>query len=199
MITVGLTGSIGMGKSTTAALFAEAGAAVFDADQAVAELYAPGGAAVEPIAQAFPGCADLRTGVDRDRLSEALQADPGRFEALESIVHPLVGQARANFFKAAEMQGKTVAILDVPLLFETGQHEKVDVVVVVSAPVDVQRDRVLAREGMSEAKFDAIIARQTPDSVKREQADYIIDTSRGVEHARRQVDAVMTALKERDR
>jgi dephospho-CoA kinase len=199
MIIVGLTGSIGMGKSTTAALFAEAGAAVFDADQAVAELYGSGGAAVAPIADAFPGCADPATGVHRDRLSAVLQADPSRFEVLEQIVHPLVGQAREAFFETAEADGRAVAVLDVPLLFETGQDKQVDAVVVVSAPADVQRERVLAREGMSEAKFEAILARQTPDSVKREKADFIVDTSQGVDDARRQVAEIMRALKERDR
>lgn len=199
MIVVGLTGSIGMGKSTTAALFAEAGAAVFDADQAVAALYGPGGAAVAPIAEAFPGCANESTGVDRDRLSAALQADPSRFEALERIVHPLVGQAREAFFETARAEGRAVAVLDVPLLFETGQDKQVDIVVVVSAPAHVQRERVLAREGMSEAKFEAILARQTPDSVKREKADFIIDTAGGVDDARQQVGEIMKALKERDR
>ena len=199
MIVVGLTGSIGMGKSTTAAMFAEAGAAVFDADHAVAELYRPGGAAVSAIAEAFPGCAEDAGGVNRERLSAILQADPSRFETLEKIVHPLVGEVRTRFFERAQAQGRTVAVLDIPLLFETGQHENVDAVVVVSAPAEVQRERVLAREGMSEAKFNAILDRQTPDSVKRERADFVIDTSRGLEDARRQVDAVMTSLKEQAR
>ena len=199
MIIVGLTGSIGMGKSATARLFAEAGAAVFDADQAVTALYSPGGGAVEAIAEAFPGCASPSKGVDRDRLSEALQADPTQFEILENIVHPLVGRSRQAFFKHAEAENRDVAVLDVPLLFETGQYENVDVVVVVSAPAVIQRERVLAREGMSEAKFDAIMARQTPDSIKREQADFVIDTSKGVEDARRQVEDVMKVLMERAR
>ena len=199
MIIVGLTGSIGMGKSTTAALFAEAGAAVFDADQAVAELYGPGGAAVTAIAKAFPGCADPATGVDRECLSAKLQANPAQFDVLERIVHPLVSQAREAFFDTARAEGRSVAILDVPLLFETGQDANVDVVVVVSAPADVQRQRVLAREGMSEAKFEAILARQMPDSDKRARADFIIDTSKGVDDARQQVSEVINVLKERDR
>lgn len=197
MIIVGLTGSIGMGKSTTAQMFKDAGAAIFDADQAVAKLYAPGGGAIEPLSKAFPGCADQENGVDRDRLSAALQADPAKFEVLESIVHPLVGEARAAFFSQADAEGKSVAVLDVPLLFETGQADKVDAVVVVSAPADVQRARVLARDGMSEAKFEAILARQTPDSEKRERADFVIDTSQGLDAARSQVNAVMAKLKER--
>jgi dephospho-CoA kinase len=197
MIVVGLTGSIGMGKSTTAAMFADAGAAVFDADQAVAELYAPGGAAVAPLAKAFPGCADSKTGVDRAKLSALLQADPVRFEQLEQIVHPLVAQARADFFDKAQAEGRKIVVLDVPLLFETGQADQVDAVVVVSAPAEVQRERVLAREGMDAAKFEAILARQTPDSIKREKADFVIETGQGLDAARAQVDQVVTALLER--
>ena len=198
MIVVGLTGSIGMGKSTTAAMFAEAGAAVFDADRAVAELYGPGGAAVAPIAKAFPGCANAETGVDRQKLSAFLQATPEGFEVLEHIVHPLVAQSRAEFFEKAAAEGRTVVVLDVPLLFETGQADQVDAVVVVSAPPELQRERVLARDGMTEAKFNAILERQTPDSTKRDKADFVIDTSQGLDHARVQVEQVMTALLERD-
>ena len=197
MITVGLTGSIGMGKSTTAELFAEAGAAVFDADAAVAELYGPGGGAVEAIADAFPGCADLKTGVDRAKLSAALQARPGLFERLEHIVHPLVAQARARFFDQALAQGRAIVVLDIPLLFETGQADQVDAVVVVSAPYSTQRERVLERPGMTEEKFDSILARQTPDSDKRARADFVIDTGSGLEAARDQVRAVIAELKER--
>ncbi len=197
MIVVGLTGSIGMGKSTTAAMFADAGAAVFDADQAVAALYAPGGAAVAPLADAFPGCAHQNTGVDRAKLSALLQEDPSRFEQLEHIVHPLVAQTRAEFFQNAEAQGRKIVVLDVPLLFETGQADQVDAVVVVSAPAQVQRERVLARDGMDEAKFEAILARQTPDSIKREKADFVIETGQGLDAARAQVDQVITALLER--
>ena len=197
MIIVGLTGSIGMGKSTTAAMFAEAGAAIFDADQAVAELYGPGGAAVEPIGEAFPGCASPDTGVDRAKLSSALQAAPEGFEVLEHIVHPLVAQSRAAFFERAEAESRQIVILDVPLLFETGQADQVDAVVVVSAPEDQQRARVLARPGMTKEKFEAILARQTPDALKREQADFVIETGHGLTAAREQVDTVMIALKER--
>ena len=196
MIVVGLTGSIGMGKSTTAALFAEEGAAVFDADAAVATLYGPGGAALEPIAAAFPGCV-TESGVDRTALSAALQADPSGFERLEAIVHPLVGAARQAFFDQARAEGREIAVLDVPLLFETGQADQLDAVVVVSAPEAVQKQRVLQRPGMSQAKLDAILARQIPDSQKRARADYLIDTSRGVDAARDQVRAVIAALKDR--
>jgi len=195
MIVVGLTGSIGMGKSTTAKLFAEEGAAVFDADAAVADLYGPGGAACAPIAAAFPGCAS-EAGVDRAALSHALQADPSGFARLEAIVHPLVGAARQAFFDEARAAGVEIAVLDVPLLFETGQADQVDAVVVASAPEAVQNQRVLQREGMSAAKLEAILARQTPDSEKRARADHVIDTSRGIEAARTQVRAVIAALKE---
>ena len=196
MKVVGLTGSIGMGKSTTAALFADEGAALFDADAAVAALYAPGGAAVGPLAQAFPGCAAPQTGVDRTKLSTALQADPAGFARLEAIVHPLVAEARRAFLEKARREGAALAVLDIPLLFETGQADTVDAVVVVTAPEAVQRARVLARDGMNPAKFEAILARQTPDSQKRARADYVIDTSKGIEDARAQVRAVTAALKE---
>ena len=194
MIVIGLTGSIGMGKSTTAQLFAEEGAAVFDADAAVAKLYAPGGAGTVAVAQAFPGCADPVTGVDRAALSASLQADPSGFARLEAIVHPLVEAERQGFFAAAKAEGRALAVLDVPLLFETGQHERVDAIVVVSAPEDVQRTRVLARDGMNEAKLAAILDRQTPDSHKRAAAHFVIDTSQGVDAARTQVRAVIAAL-----
>ena len=194
MIVIGLTGSIGMGKSTTAQLFAEEGAAVFDADAAVTKLYAPGGAGAAAVAQAFPGCVNPETGVDRAALSAALQADPSGFARLEAIVHPLVEAERQAFFATARAEGRGLAVLDVPLLFETGQHERVDAIVVVSAPEDVQRARVLARDGMNESKLAAILGRQTPDSYKRAAAHYVIDTSQGIEMARTQVRAVIAAL-----
>ncbi|MGX6649183.1 dephospho-CoA kinase [Maricaulaceae bacterium MS644] len=195
MIVIGLTGSIGMGKSTTAALFAEEGAAVFDADAAVAALYGPGGEASALIAEAFPGCASLEHGVDRAALSAALQADPSGFARLEAMVHPLVGAARQAFFDGARAEGRGIVVLDVPLLLETGQADTVDAVVVVSAPESVQKQRVLQRPGMSEAKLEAIMARQIPDSDKRAQAHYVIDTSKGLETARAQVRDVIAALK----
>ncbi|MFW5659975.1 MAG: dephospho-CoA kinase [Oceanicaulis sp.] len=195
MIVVGLTGSIGMGKSTTAALFAEEGAAVFDADAAVTGLYGPGGAAWAPVAASFPGCASEAGGVDRAALSKALQADPSGFERLEKIVHPLVAEARHAFFNRARSDGREIAVLDVPLLFETGQADAVDAVVVASAPESVQKQRVLQRPGMSVEKLDAILARQTPDCEKRARADFVIDTSKGLEDARAQVRDVIAALK----
>jgi len=195
MIIVGLTGSIGMGKTTTARLFAEEGAAVFDADAAVARLYAPGGAAAGLVAGAFPGCASEENGVDRAALSKALQADPSGFARLEAIVHPLVEKERQAFFERAKERGAQIAVLDIPLLFETGQDQRVDAVVVVSAPEDQQRARVLARPGMNPGKFAAILERQTPDSHKRAKADFVIGTGQGVEIAREQVRQVMAALR----
>ena len=195
MIILGLTGSIGMGKSTTAALFAEEGVPVFDADAAVARMYQPGGEAVPLIERAFPGCTSDTAGVDRAKLTAALQADPSKFETLNAIVHPLVGNARRRFFSEAEQAKAPLVVLDVPLLFETGQHDQVHHVVVVSAPEAVQRERVLARPGMSVEKFEAILARQTPDADKRSQADHVIDTSQGIEHARDQVRALLDELR----
>ena len=198
MIIVGLTGSIGMGKSTTAAMFAAEGAAVFDADAVVQSLYAPGGAAIAPLQQAFPGVASAQTGVDKGELSKRLQAEPSLFQTLEAIVHPLVGQARADFFADAEAQGVEIVILDVPLLFETGGHERVDQIVVVSADPAVQRERVLARPGMSPDKFEAILAQQMPDADKRAKADFVITTDQGLDAAREQVRDVIKHLKARD-
>ncbi len=182
MIVVGLTGSIGMGKTATAALFQEAGAAVHDADAEVARLYAPGGAAVEPVLAAFP------------KARGELAGEPAAFKTLEAIVHPLVAQARDRFLTARRDEGTKVLVLEIQLLFEIGADALVDKVVVVSAPAEVQRQRVLARPGMTPEKFDLILARQTPDADKRARADFVIDTSKGVDDARRQVAAVMAAL-----
>jgi len=194
VLIIGLTGSIGMGKSTTAAMFADEGVSVFDADAAVARLYAPGGAAVAAVSAAFPG-AELDGRIDRDRLSKILQADPSGFPRLEAIVHPLVAEARAQFLHDAEAAGATEVVFDVPLLFETGMDALVDRIVVVSAPEDVQRARVLARPGMTEAKFEAIMARQTPDSEKRARADAVIDTGQGFDAARAQVRAALARFR----
>lgn len=191
---IGLTGSIGMGKSTTAKMFAEEGVPVFDADAAVHALYAPGGDAVAEIEAAFPGTTG-ETGVDRTRLSEALARDPAGFEKLEAIVHPLVAAARENFIEEARAKGCWAVILDIPLLFESGREDAFDVLVVVSAPEDVQRERVLARPGMTVEKFEAIKARQTPDHEKRARADFVIDTSRGLDDAREQVKRIIDVLR----
>jgi dephospho-CoA kinase len=194
VIVVGLTGSIGMGKSTTAALFADEGVPVWDADAAVHRLYAPGGAAVVPIAAVFPE-AVVDGAVDRARLSARLAADPPAFARLEAIVHPLVAADRQAFLDAARASGAEVVVVDIPLLFETGAETGVDVVVVASTTAELQRDRVLARPGMTAEKFEAILARQVPDGEKRAKADFVIDTSRGLEAAREQVREVLGALR----
>ena len=186
MILLGLTGSIGMGKSTTSRMFADEGALVWDADAAVHRLYARGGAAVEPLAQAFPGVV-VDGAVDRTRLAEALGRDETAFKRLEAIVHPLVGQDRAQDLAAARTEGVRLAVLDIPLLFETGGEALVDAVVVVTADPEVQAARVLARPGMTRERLEAILARQTPDAEKRRRADFLVDTGRGLDAARDQV------------
>jgi len=184
MIILGLTGSIGMGKSVTSGLFAEAGAPVFDSDAAVHALYGPGGAAVAPVEAAFPGV--TRQGaVDRVALAARVVHDTEALHRLEALVHPLVEAERSRFLNGVSPDA--VVVFDVPLLFETGGDAQVDATVVVSAPPDVQRQRVLARPGMTEAKFAAIAAKQMPDAEKRARADFVVDTGRGLETARRQV------------
>ncbi|MCP1336493.1 dephospho-CoA kinase [Futiania mangrovi] len=191
---VGLTGSIGMGKSTTAALFRAAGAVHYDADAAVHALYAPGGAAVGPIGAVFPQ-AIVENGVDRARLSEAVKSDPQALARLEAVVHPLVGRAQIDFLTLAERDRAEIVILDVPLLFETGGHTRVDAVVVVTAPKAVQRARVLERPGMTAEILDRLLARQTPDAEKRARADFLIETSRGIPAAQADVERVMEGLR----
>ncbi len=193
MILVGLTGSIGMGKSTTAAMFEAEGVPVYDADAAVHELYGPGGAAVEPVEAAFPGVTE-EGAIHRGRLGERVLNDPEALRRLEAIVHPLVGAHRQAFFDRAQAANAPIVVLDVPLLFETGGDKGVDAVVVVSAPKALQRERVLARPGMSADKLDAILNRQLPDADKRARADFVIDTGQGLEHARAEVKAVLAAL-----
>ena len=184
MIVVGLTGSIGMGKSATAAMFAEAGAPVYDADAEVRRLYAPGGAAVAKVEAAFPGVV-VDGAVDRGRLGERVLGDPETLARLNAIVHPLMGEARAEFFRAAREARADVVVLDIPLLFETGGERNVDKVVVVSAPEALQRERVLARTGVTAAKFAAILAAQTPDAEKRARADFVVAHQlAGFDHAR---------------
>jgi dephospho-CoA kinase len=197
MITLGLTGSIGMGKSATAAMFAAEGCPVYDADAEVHRIYAKGGEAVEPVEAAFPGV--VRDGaIDRARLSERVLNDAEAFQRLNGIVWPLLGAARREFFRQAEQDQVAIVVLDIPLLFETGGERNMDAVVVVSAPADLQRERVLAREGMSEAKLDAILARQMADAEKRARAHFIVDTSRGFDAAREQVREIVAALKRPD-
>ena len=191
MIVIGLTGSIGMGKTETAKLFAKLGIAVSDSDAIVHALYDKGGAAVEAIAKAFPEAVEEGR-VDRVILGRIVTEDPSQLRRLENIVHPLVRAAQKDFIE--RHKGEKIVVLDIPLLFETGRDREVDKIVVVSAPPDVQRTRVLAREGMTAEKFAAILARQTPDSEKRAGADFIVDTSQGLDHAERQVRAIIAEL-----
>jgi len=186
VILLGLTGSIGMGKSTTSRMFADEGALVWDADAAVHRLYARGGAAVEPLGEAFPGVV-VDGAVDRTRLAERLGRDEDAFKRLEAIVHPLAAQDRADDLAAARARGVRLAVLDIPLLFETGGDAFVDAVVVVTADPEVQAARVLARPGMTRERLEAILARQTPDAEKRRRADFLVDTGQGLEAARDQV------------
>lgn len=197
MIVLGLTGSIGMGKSTTTAMFAARGARVWNADDAVHRLYAPGGEAVEAIGQAFENVV-VDGAVDRTRLAAVLGRDGQAFRRLEAIVHPLVLKGRLDDLARWEAEGVTLAVLDIPLLFETGGDAAVDAVVVVTAPAEVQAARVLARPGMTRERFDAILARQTPDAEKRVRADFIVDTGQGLESARDQVDAIMGTVLDPD-
>jgi dephospho-CoA kinase len=191
---IGLTGSIGMGKSTTASMFREAGVPVYDADAAVHALYARGGAAVGPVGEAFPGV--VKDGaVDREALRQRVLGNPEALQRLNGIVHPLVGLDRASFFEKARADGADLVVLDIPLLFETGGDRAVDAVVVASAPAGMQRERVLAREGMSPERLDAILAQQTPDAEKRARADFVVDTGRGLEAAREQVAEIIAALR----
>ncbi|MEI6439763.1 MAG: dephospho-CoA kinase [Alphaproteobacteria bacterium] len=194
MITLGLTGSIGMGKSTTAAMFREAGIPVYDADAAVAEIYLKGGAAVEPLEATFPGV--TRDGaVDREALRQRVLGDDDAMAKLNAVVHPLLGKDRLAFFAKAQADKADLAVLDIPLLFETGGERNMNAVVVVSAPADQQRQRVLAREGMTPERLDAILARQLPDAEKRARADFVIDTGQGLEPARAQVTSVIAQVR----
>ncbi|HEX4709325.1 dephospho-CoA kinase [Phenylobacterium sp.] len=198
MILIGLTGSIGMGKSTTAAMFREAGVPVYDADAAVHDLYDEGGAAVAPVGEAFPGV--VKAGrVDREALRQAVLRDPEALKRLNAIVHPLVGRDRARFFRKAEAEGADMAVLDIPLLFETGGHANVDAIVVVSAPEQMQRERVLARPGMTAERLDAILAQQLADAEKRARAHFVVDTSRGLEPAREQVAGIIAVMRDPQR
>ncbi len=197
MILLGLTGSIGMGKSTAAAMFAEEGVPVYDADAAVHEMYGPGGAAVEPVEAAFPGVSDGGA-VHRGRLSERVLNDPDAMKRLEAIVHPLVGAHRQDFFAHSVAAEAKIVVLDVPLLFETGGDRAMGAIVVVSAPAALQRERVLSRLGMTDEKLDVILSRQTPDAEKRAHADFVIDTGHGLESARAQVKALLQTLADPD-
>jgi dephospho-CoA kinase len=189
MLILGLTGSIGMGKSTTAKLFAEAGVPVYDADAAVHQLYE--GEAVPAIEAAFPGTTAAGK-VDRAKLSAQVVHDPAAMRRLEEIVHPMLGASRQKFFADAEAAGAPVVVVDVPLLFETGGEKRVDAVVVVTTSPELQRERVRARGTMDEEKFNSILARQLPDAEKRKRADFVVDTSHGLDPVRARIQDILT-------
>ncbi|MDG3577637.1 dephospho-CoA kinase [Rhizobium sp. YJ-22] len=194
MIVIGLTGSIGMGKSTTAAMFAEAGVPVNDADAVVHDLYR--GEAVAPVGAAFPG--SVRDGaVDRVELARKLKENPAKFAVLEAIVHPLVRAREQAFLGRHRAAGTEMVLLDIPLLFETGGENRVDRIVVVTCDAAIQRQRVLSRPGMTDEKFELILSRQMPDREKRERADYIVDTGHGIEAARERVSAIIADIRSR--
>ena len=191
MLILGLTGSIGMGKSTTATLFAEAGVPVYDADAAVHKLYE--GEAAPAIEAAFPGTTSDGK-VDRKKLSARVVHDPAAIKQLEQIVHPMLGASRKKFFDDAERAGAPVVVVDVPLLFETGGEKRVDAVVVVTTSPENQRERILARGTMTGEGFDAILARQLPDAEKRKRADFVVDTSHGLDPVRAQIRDILAEV-----
>lgn len=195
MIVIGLTGSAAMGKTATARMFAEEGIPVFDADAAVHALYE--GKAVAPVEAVFPGVS-ANGRIDRERLAARVFNDPGALRMLESIVHPLVRAARDRFLADAKRSGAEIAVIDVPLLFETGGEAAVDAVVVVTAPADVQRARLLERPGMTPEKIEGMLARQLSDSEKCRRADFLVDTSRGFDAAREDVRSILKQLREKD-
>lgn len=198
MIILGLTGSIGMGKSATAAMFAEAGIPVYDADAAVHSIYARGGLAVEPLGERFPGVI-VDGAVSRQRLRDIVMEDPDAMKDLETIVHPLVGETQLRFRREALHSGAAFVVLDIPLLYETGGDARCDYVGVVTAPADVQRARVMAREEMSESDFEKIVAKQVPDAEKRARADFVISTAFGFDFTRTHVHAIKDLLTRMDR
>ena len=195
---VGLTGSIGMGKTETAGMFARLGIPVYDADAAVHQLYASGGEAVAAIEKAFPECVDSGQ-VNRACLSTKVRTDKAALARLEAIVHPLVAREQEAFIARAAANGAEIVLLDIPLLFETGADTRLEAVVVVTAPCDVQRARVLARPGMTEKLFEQILARQLPDVDKQERAHFIVETDKGMDHAFEQVKRIVSELHARQR
>ena len=191
MIVLGLTGSIGMGKSTTAAMFRDAGIPVHDSDEAVHRLYA--GPAASLVEAAFPGTV-VDGVVDRNRLAARVLGDREAIRRLEAIVHPLVRADADAFLDRCRMAGAPLAVLDIPLLFESGGRGRVDKVVVVTAPAEIQRERVLARPGMTPEKFEAILSKQVSDAEKRARAEFVVDTGQGLDHAREAVAAIIAVL-----
>jgi dephospho-CoA kinase len=191
MIVLGLTGSIGMGKSTASRMFMEAGVPVHDSDEAVHRLYS--GKAAPLIEHRFPGTTSNGV-VDREKLAQRVLGDPQALRELEAIVHPLVREDERIFLEEQRGKGTPLVVLDIPLLFEVGGEGRVDKIAVVSAPAEMQRERVLARPGMTEARFEAILRKQVPDSEKRRRADYVIDSGGGMEPARRAVGRIVEEL-----
>ncbi len=194
MIVLGLTGSIGMGKTTTAAMFAEAGVPVWDADAAVHRLYGPDGAGSRALAALVPHAVG-EMGTDRARLRAAILANPDLLAQIEAAVHPLVAADRAEFLDRTRAEGHELVLCDIPLLYETGAERWLDRVAVATAPAHIQRDRVLSRPGMTEEAFAAILAKQLPDEEKRVRADFVIDTGQGLEPVRRQVARIIAELR----
>lgn len=192
MIILGLTGSIGMGKTTTARLFMDEGVPVHDADAAVHRLYA--GEAAPLVEELFPGTVEHGV-VNREKLAQRVVGNPEAMKKLEAVIHPLVRADCERFLEEHRQKGTPVVVLDIPLLFETGGRERVNKVVVVSAPADVQKERVLARPGMTEEKLEAIRARQMPDEEKRQRADFVIETGYGIEPARQAVREILRQLR----
>ncbi|MEV4610522.1 dephospho-CoA kinase [Neorhizobium sp. LMR1-1-1.1] len=192
MIVIGLTGSIGMGKTTTAGMFRDAGIPVNDSDAVVHDLYRTD--AVKPVGEAFPG--SIREGaIDRVELARQLLLDPGGFSRLEAVVHPLVRDREKQFLERQRLAGADLVLLDIPLLFETGAEKRVDVVVVATCDPQIQRQRVLARPGMTEEKFKLILNRQMPDSQKRDRADFLVDTGCGLDQAKKRVEQIINLLR----
>jgi dephospho-CoA kinase len=197
MIVLGLTGSIGMGKSTTADMFCDAGIPVFDADKEVHNLQGLNGAAVTLIKELFPNTV-VGGGVDRTLLAIEVLNDSYALKQLEEILHPLVRLAQNDFINAAKEAGEKIVVLDMPLLFEKGGHKLCDYVVVVSAPKDIQRTRVLSRPNMTTEKFESILSKQVPDAEKRNQADFVVETGNGLDDAKAQVETIINQLKPKE-
>lgn len=196
MIVIGLTGSIGMGKSTAANMLRDMGVPVHDSDAAVHELLAPGGAGVEAVAAMFPDCRDKDAGgIDRRKLGAAVFGDAGALRALESILHPLVREQQQSFIRAQQRAGAAMVALDIPLLFETGAEARCDYTIVVSAPAAIQRQRVLARPGMTEEAFEKRLAQQMSDADKRARADFVVQTGIGMAHTRQELAQVLRTIK----
>ena len=195
MITIGLTGSIGMGKSTASAMFRKLGVPVFDADAEVHKIMAAGGVAVAPVETAFPGVTHAESGVDRQKLGAAVFGNPQKLKILEGIIHPLVGRGREQFNRRARAPRLPVVVYDIPLLFETGGEKKVDYVCVVSAPRPIQIARVMARPGMTRDKLNHIMAVQVPDVIKRRKADFVIPTGNGKSFALMRIRNILNSLK----